>query len=176
MSFAVVNSVQGHSTGKKYFEILVNDYADGAGGRWTEAGVTRLATPSTDSPLSAGFGLTLDGYGKLEDFSVEADGGPLFGGGTGIIQGSVLQFALDFDTDPATVLVWAGVDNVWLGDPVAGTGSITPYLDVNLPPAETYYAAMSGVVGVAITVDMTLKATSAQFTYSPPDGFDPWEA
>lgn len=178
MSYAVVNSVQGHSTGKKYVEILVTDYADGAGGRWTTAGITRIA-PSTNNPLSAGVGLSLDGFGGLEDYTVDAPGeggGPLFGGAMGIIQGSVLQFAFDFDTDPETVLVWMGVDDTWIGDPVAGTGSITPYLGVMLPPGETYYAAMAAVVGVSFNVDMTLKATSAQFTYSPPDGFDPWEA
>lgn len=177
MSFGKLVSVQGRNTGKRYVELYVDGNLSLDDGQWLHLGITRMS-PLVEmfSPLTEGAGLQLNGYGLVDGQLVYAngDGDPLF---PPITTGQTVRIAVDLTPDGDDNLkIWVGVDDTWIGDPAAGTGSISP-VDSVILPAGTYYAC-AGVAqefGLVTAFQVILRARTSQFVYDPPAGFAPWE-
>lgn len=65
--------------------------------------------------------------------------------------------------------VWFGKNATWYGDPAAGTGEAFSGIAVPVFPAASLNR------GSSPPDKITGRFTSADFAYSPPAGFDPWD-
>lgn len=146
------------STGKRYFEIYINDL-DGNFNVSVrhDFGVTRSnPVPGGDTGASEGAGYRRSGHIFVEATNV--------GTVTQLGNGEVVSVAIDLDSGS----VWFARNGTWTqGDPSTGSspeGTVTTGVD--------YFPFVS--TESPINTDATLRIQSAEFSYSIPTGFLQW--
>lgn len=153
-----IRSVAGKTSGKWYWELLINSPNDGNG---TDAypGIRRSDTAIGTTPGSGNDALLRTANGTLF-----ASGGPTAGtGGVSYPRGSLMMIALDLDSGK----LWFGKNGTWnnSGDPAAGTNATFTTI-----PAGTWHA-YCGTDNNAPKNIVTANFGSLPFTYTPPSGF-----
>ncbi len=159
-----VRAASSHSSGKWYFEVVMTS-GDGHG--TSSIGVGTSAAGLGNARVGDdiyGLGRTRDGF---KYHSGESGSGDYCGGGSAWENGYVAQVAVDIDTGK----IWFGRNNTWFdsGNPAAGTGAhfteatgtLFPMLTSGTSPSETSW---------------TGRFKTADFSYSPPSGFEAWES
>ena len=150
-----VRCIGGKSAGKFYAEML-----NGSTPFITNGGQFGVMK-STDA-LTNDVGIQTNGYGDMADrATTRHNGSDTAQGAAWDITGDVVQVAIDFDAGK----IWWGVDDVWIGDPGAGTGEAYSGLS-----GEYFLAASCRIIGV--TADAQFAPSS--WTYAAPSGFGGW--
>lgn len=139
----------GRSSGKYYFEVAV---------AVTMTYGTVGVQDGTES-LTGKVGATLNGWGYQGQGFYQHNGQTWFGE----YNACVIQVAVDLDTHE----IWWGVDDVWDGDPAAGTGARYSDLAGTIYPASSMYYA---------TEQLTARFKLIDFDYTPPSAFSAWES
>lgn len=147
----VVRATYGHTTGKRYFEVIVNE----PGSQGVELGIA-----------SAAFVITGAIDNSAEAWAIYSPSGAVYhaGGIVGSNLGAITatqrgMLALDYDAGKA----WVGRQGTFSGDPALGTGErfiFTP--NTQMFPAAACYNDLDSLTGVF---------RSSSFAYSPPAGF-----
>lgn len=164
----------GHTTGKKYFELVPNY---GANVESTVNPYLFLGVADANTPLT-GMNLISDNSGgayscaalRGHDGEVYRDDNTDIGSHAVFSDGTPVGVAVDFDAGKA----WWSVDNVFPGNPVAGTGQsfdFTP--NTELFPFFYRYDATGSTW---YFMEVSLKLCSDDLINEPPTGFDPWVA
>jgi len=157
-NFNSTRATQYQSTGKRYFEIYINDEVSGQGYH----GICKDGMGTTTYVGANDTGWSLDGQSQLRH------AGSSTASDIGLNDGNVLGVAVDLDNG----YVWFAVDNVWVNSGNPGTGSNPTFTDTDIAnndiwPAGSCYAAGNSA---------TIRGRTAQFSYSPPSGFSEWMA
>lgn len=153
---ANVRSVTSHASGTYYFEIV----ADKTGGGDFSIGLANGSYLLNTSFL----GENTDGLGYYSDDGnfYENSIGTAYGGIVSFGETKVFGFAMDLTNKLAYVYIDGVVQNS--GDPVGGTGG--------------YAFSLSGPFFVAANPNpgcaMTLRTALADFSYTPPTGYQAW--
>ena len=151
VSGTVVRSITAHSTGKYYAEILIGGNGNICAG---------LATGSYNLEGANYLLLGTGGLGwDTADTGVSEEGVSIGFMDSAATTDQVVGIAVDF----ATNKVWFAEDNVFVGDPAAGTDGFTFGI------AAPLYLATCPYDGSA-----TLRTASGDFSYTPPTGFTAW--
>lgn len=160
-----IKAIAGRTTGKRYFEVLLNDVTVFHTGVRHDIGVTTVSgtMPTGGSFANNGAGTeTGAGYrigGKIFVNGVDS------GSPAALADADVVGVAVDLDTGD----VWFSRNGTWTqGDPGAGTspeGTIAS-------TASTYFPAISAESGADL--DASLRTAEAQFSYPIPTGFVSW--
>lgn len=151
--FATLRTNVGKSTGKWYFEFLINaESANSTNYGVLDATTTPLVADMASTNDAAGGSRIIGAGFRTGDFTL-ASSVPAWD----FTAGSVLGFAFDADAKK----LWIAKNNVWTasGNPGAGTNP-----NFTWTAAKTIFPALTGYYS---TLDVTLKAN----TYSPPSGF-----
>lgn len=146
----------GRSSGKYYFEVL---YEHGGTNYSASVGVLE----STHS-LTTYIGDNADGYGYMNNGRYYIEGSVTTSKPTWNTSGNIVMVAVDMDNNK----IWFGLNDVWDGDPAAGTGEAGA-----LDAGDTMYPAAS-----LYTTDRTLTGRFATIhqTYTAPTGFSAWDS
>jgi hypothetical protein len=163
-------ATEGHSTGKKFFEIQLYGIAKG-----TRLGLADLSAAITGDPSTVLGGAGLSGhYHYLFDFS----NSKFVVGDTEVISVPQVQnegrvgFAVDFDARK----IWVSVNSAWVlnGNPATGANPTytSPTSLGTLYPAMLYN--FNPFVSTSYVSLRTLAGTFNYFTVIPA-GFDPWD-
>lgn len=146
-------------TGKHYFEVYVQQFNLGTAIALINSSYpygTFTNAPGRNDANGITFGH--DGYITYNNIGFGGPTHPSGGGGNSV---SVLQVCLNANTGD----VWFGKNNVFNGNPAAGTGGY--------PSAITEFFATVGPRG---TNDIsTINFGQTEFFYSPPSGFSAWD-
>jgi hypothetical protein len=154
-SLGGVRATVAHSTGKRYFEVLV--VVVDAGNNCPYVGIQSASAP-LDSKTGTSTGR---GWAQQGSDAYVWDNGTFAGPYSAIANGDVIAFAVDFDSGKA----WVAKNNVWrTGDPSAGTSPL--WSDI----AGTLYPAAF----VSPNSPVTARFASSDWTYAPPTGFVQW--
>ncbi len=144
-------------TGKRYFEALV--VFSGSSESIGLANLSAVLTANVGSNANAGGYLANGNFGQPE-------GG--YSGAASFTTGNVVQICYD----PVAQRMWLGVNNVFGGDPVAGTGGNSTAVGGTM--GTTLVPFFQGTFGSSGT--MTLRCLAASFSYTPPSGFSAWDS
>jgi hypothetical protein len=157
--YHAVRATTSHSTGKRYYEVLIVAGSVGIPG-YADSGAS-LTTFIGNSNIGAGQGINTGDFGHVS------------GGGMTIVNVTdgvwaatdVVNLAINFTTQK----IWIGKNGTWRsGDPAADTNPWVTFTTTNaLFPA--YAAASASDKG-------RLRTTNAQFTNTVPSGFLAWES
>jgi hypothetical protein len=160
VGFEGVRTVQGRTSGKYYFELLVLATSSGGG----------LFIALMDDTTASGASmnaLAIPNIIAVREDTAETVSGTFsrsaaVGLGGTLAISDVLQCAADITNKK----VWFGKNNTWIsGDPSAGTGEYGVWSS-----AYTIHAAAV----LATQASVRLRATAASQTYAPPTGFAAW--
>lgn len=146
----------GHTTGKRYFEAIVNST-----GAWVGIGFSRVGGAADfNSDLGQENGEYAMTNGGLSYFAGS------FGGVSGVsyTNGDVVGVAIDFSTRRAW---WSKNGTFMAGNPAAGTGQMVTYAT----GLGTIFAAVQGTSGASITA----RFAAGALAYAPPSGFFAYE-
>ncbi len=145
-------------TGKRYFEAL--SVASG--------GLESIGLANLSAVMTANVGANANAGGYLANGNFGQPEGGYTGGTATWVASNVVQICYD----PVAQRMWLGVNNVFGGDPVAGTGGHS----TNQPGSTmgtTLVPFFQGTFGSSGT--MTLRCLPASFSYTPPTGFAAWD-
>jgi hypothetical protein len=161
-SFNVVRAVAHHTTGKYYYESLID--AQQAATSFPKIGIGE-ATIAYNNLL---------GYGATGKFSTMQAGslgfcyrnGAYKAQGVTFLVGDRVGIAVDLTAGK----IWFAKNNVWIlsGDPAAGTNetwTLTTGID---------YYPICNVQNPSLGTTLTSAFAAGTFTFTPPTGFDPW--
>lgn len=159
-----VHAMTGRSSGKRYFEVYLDNIPTVYGTAVRhDIGVTRKTPPSSGGSDVQGASAPVDG-------ACYRIGGAIFvnstnvGAVTALASTDVVGVAMDL----ATGNVWFSRNGIWTqGDPAAGTSP-----EGTLTPGVTYYPGIAAESGADMKV--TLHTKASDMTYSPPSGFSSW--
>jgi hypothetical protein len=157
----LVYATASHNSGKRYFEIIFNN------------------ATATSSPFPPHVGLMLMQVDKFGFVGGDTNGWGLRRTGardhfptlneaymTPTAEGATFQIAVDLDTGK----MWVGRDDVWEGDPVAGTDPVFTGITGNVFPVAT----LSKPVGQPTNV-VTAIFRYDWWGYTPPTGYGQWD-
>jgi PKD repeat protein len=156
-----VFSVNGHSTGKRYFEVLwTYTGAYGAAIRH-DLGICGLAAPAGLSDLRGATSVCYNRTGTVYKNGVNTFAAD------NVVSGDVIMFAVDFDTGD----VWVGKNGIWAnsGDPGTGVNPVVTGIS-----AGTYKIAGCYEAAGANYHTHTINGTTSQMTETIPTGFSAW--
>lgn len=154
-AFGTVRATHGRSSGKRYFEILINTQ-----------GSTRSGFANSSHSLTTYVGNSARG-GGFKSTANTVNGYTVGNAGTFTISnGDYLMFAFDLDAGKG----WVGKNNAWQlsGDPAAGTGQ---WISGSNLSSDTIYPATSFY---EIGTQFTLRTKNSEFSGSIPSGFVSW--
>lgn len=154
-AFAAVRATHGRSSGKRYFEILINTQ-----------GSTRCGFANSSHSLSTYIGNSARGA-SVGNVANSVNGYTVDNSGTFATANSdYFMFAVDLDAGKA----WVGKNNAWQlsGDPAAGTGQWISGANLQ---SDTVYPAISVY---EINTQFTLRTKNSEFSGTVPSGFSSW--
>lgn len=164
----IVRATTGHTTGKWYFEVLLNDVVYNYTYDYTNF-LYLVATSATLGDFYPYIRLQM-GCGN-GDYTSEVEDSSSYNAGWwsgNFTDGVVTQVAVDLDAHK----VWFGRNNVWGvnadGNPATGVNPDYTALGV-----DTWYPAIS--IGWDVGSYMTGRFATANFSYAPPSGFSEWD-
>lgn len=159
-SSRAVRATQGKSSGKWYFEIVIDTY--GGSTPYSLTGIGQ-SSPSLTSSYFPGSGANDYGY-EQTGYKYNNASGSAYGGG--LPEGNVLGVIVDLDNGK----IWWSVNDTVQGggDPASGTSPA--YSGI---AAGTYYPMSSLYTGN--NHQLTARFSTGDFSYSPPSGFSAWE-
>jgi hypothetical protein len=151
-SWSGVLSVDSKSSGKIYFEVLVDSIA----GSGVLIGIGNENADETSYP---GADTNSWGYHAL---------GRKYYGGSWSAYGSAYgaSAVIGVCVDIAAAKIWFAKDNLWNGDPAAGTGEAYSNL------SGTYFFPFVGLYASGGTTQVTIRLDEDEWSYSAPSGFD----
>lgn len=184
-----VRSLNGHTTGKRYWEVKVNALpANAAFESWLTVGVDKsnigivnydyaqTYTGAIDYPNAGGFFVDKHyfGYSVRRPSGTATYNSPTLGGPgssnvgspPAIVAGDVLSFAHDADTGK----LWIAINGAWIGggDPAAGTTATITGLNAATTPRFTQWKPFVTVIG---GVDVTFNFGDQSYAHTVPSGF-----
>jgi SPRY domain len=146
------------SSANGYFEVLM-------GGSETTANYRLVGVSTLSFPVTTGPGADVNSWGYYEQTGQKYTGNALSSYGSTFANGDVIGVAFKNGK------VWFAKNNVWQGggNPAAGTGEAFSGITGTIYPTVSLYKGTPSPVHVA-----TARFRSADFSYAPPSGFDPW--
>jgi hypothetical protein len=164
-----VDSINMHSTGKWYFEVLVGSVKP-ANGQFIIGVIPATCSDSLGVKIgnAAGTGAVYrdDGNALYE--------GNLVGGAGTFTTGDVIGFAWD----AANGKFWAAKNNTYVfsGNPAAGTNPIATDATISGVDCQASIGIdTSNNTGLTYGMDGTIRLVASAQTYSPPAGFSAWD-
>jgi len=166
-----IRSILELSSGKRYFEMQVTDGDPTvlAAGFSIASGTLTGMTGSAEGTFGVyayevGGGVTLKWRQNPSDAGSTLSGSLLVQGSQ-LLTGTRIMFAIDKDAGK----IWVGMNNVWVGDPVAGTGAAMEHTDIS---SNDMY--IHGSVESTIRENMTLYLDPGDLSYTAPVGYEEW--
>lgn len=153
-----VRATKSHDSDKLYFEIYINNAASSA---YMYCGIgNSLAT------LSNSLGTDVNGWSFAGD-GYKRHGGAYSYVGPTFTTGDIIGIAVDLDSGK----MWASKNNTWVGSGDPSTGANPLYTDTDITTSAIFPMASIYPNGGVLS----LRTTSSDVTYSPPDGFIVWD-
>lgn len=146
-----------HSSGKHYFEIIVDSVS--AGGTYNPAlGISGATIDNSN------LGTAATDYGYLSNGQKRGAAAAAAAFGSSFTAGDVIGVAADLTAGN----IWFAKNNVWQasGDPASGASPAFTGLSGSKRPC----AMAAG----SISVQTTIRTGSDAIAYTPPSGFSPW--
>lgn len=151
-------ATESHSTGKHYFELTLNSWTGSISTSAPTVGLSRSNYPLDGYWLgetATGWGLEIDGWAANNNVWNEY---PSLVFDTN----DVVGIALDCDSGK----LWFAVNNVWQGNPSAGTGALFSNVSGDVFPTVMYYNYNTDTI--------TGHFLPNDLNYLPPSGFNAW--
>ena len=151
-NYEQVFATEGKSSGKYYFEVLVDD---------NSGGNNSVGVQNGSESLEVYLGDTADGWGYMSTNRYYNSSS--FSGLGYYVTGDVIQVAVDLDNGK----IWWGLNNSWEGAPSTGTDACYSNLSGTIYPAVSLRHTVSELTG---------RFKAADLDYTPPSGFSAWES